>query len=309
MEAFRKGKKLLARRAKPHQAQATREAGQMGQLTAGLTREHIARWQDERASAPDPSRRVLLCGHPRTGTTLMETILESHRDVITADESPVFSQEVSNALLRLARNRKDRSLLETLDRVPADLRNQWADRYAAQMQGWLQEPVGARWLVDKNPILTPQLPIAARVFPGMRYLVMLRDPRDVILSCFMQPLPLNAVSVHYLTLESAARQYVRVMDAWRRFRDPLPDTQWLEIDYRELVHDLPRQARRVLDFLELPWHRRIRHFHKTGHRRVLQSPSYGDVTRPAYTHALHRWEHYAEFIKPCEKILTPVVKT
>ena len=57
------------------------------------------------------------------------------------------------------------------------------------------------------------LPLVARVFPEMKILFALRDPRDVVVSCFMQRLPLNAVSVHYLTLEGTANKYASSMRA------------------------------------------------------------------------------------------------
>ena len=70
-------------------------------------------------------------------------------------------------------------------------------------------------LLDKNPALNPRIPAIARIFPEARFLVAIRDPRDVCLSCFMQPLPVNPVSAAYLDLEGTAGQYASVMGFWR----------------------------------------------------------------------------------------------
>ena len=120
------------------------------------------------------------------------------------------------------------------------------------MEGALRQPIGERLLLDKNPELTMLLPLVARVFPEMRILFAVRDPRDVVISCFVQQLPLNPVSVHYLTLESTAKKYARSMRAWLKIRDMLRNP-WIEIRYEDMVADLEGQARKVLEFLGLPW--------------------------------------------------------
>jgi hypothetical protein len=71
--------------------------------------------------------------------------------------------------------------------------------------------VGDRLLIDKNPSLTMFPPIAARIFPEMKFLVMLRDPRDVCLICFMQPLPINPITSAYLRIEDTIDEYAAVM--------------------------------------------------------------------------------------------------
>src|SRR5204862_5252919 len=83
----------------------------------------------------------------------------------------------------------------------------------------LNEPIGSRVHLDKNPTLTVVLPGFIRLFPEARCLIALRDPRDVIVSCFMQYLPLNANSVYFLTLERAAQRYANDLKLWRTLRD------------------------------------------------------------------------------------------
>ena len=81
---------------------------------------------------------------------------------------------------------------------------------------FLGQPIGRRLLIDKNPSLTFMIPILVRVFPEIKLLVALRDPRDVVLSCFMLPLvPLNQTAVAYLSLESTVEEYTALMGVWR----------------------------------------------------------------------------------------------
>ena len=91
-----------------------------------------------------------------------------------------------------------------------------------------------RMLIDKNPELTMLLPLVARVFPEMKIVFAFRDPRDVVVSCFTQQLPLNPVSVHYFTLEGTAKKYATTMQAWLKIREMLRNP-WIEIRYEDMV--------------------------------------------------------------------------
>jgi hypothetical protein len=151
------------------------------------------------------------------------------------------------------------------------------------------------------------LPLVARAFPEMKVLFVLRDPRDVVLSCFMQRLPLNAVSVHYLTLEGTIRKYATVMYAWLMIRDMLQNP-WTEVRYEATVTDLEGQARRVLAFLGLPWDPAVLDFHRRAQRKHVHSPTYEAVTRPAYTSSVGRWRNYAAHFEPHLGMLQPLVQ-
>jgi len=141
----------------------------------------------------------------------------------------------------------------------------------------------------------------------MRIVFALRDPRDVVLSCFMQRLPLNAVSVHYLTLEAAAQKYARSMRAWLKLREVIKNP-WIEVRYEETVADLPGQARRVLEFLDLPWDDAVLDYRRTAEQKNVHSPTYEAVTKPLYSSSIGRWRNYERQLEPCLKILQPYVE-
>ena len=134
----------------------------------------------------------------------------------------------------VARRSQDESLPEVLNRTSLEELNHVRQVYWASMEGVLREPIEGRLLVDKNPELTMLLPLVACVFPEMKIVFALRDPRDVVISCFMQQLPLNPVSVHYLTLEGTVKKYAKTMRAWLKIRGMLRNP-WIEIRYEDMV--------------------------------------------------------------------------
>src|SRR5207302_5661447 len=139
-----------------------------------------------------------------------------------------------------------------LDSAPPSRLRQSREDYFRFTELFLGKTIGDRLLTDKNPALNVLIPAVVRLFPEAKLLIALRDPRDVCLSCFMQPLALNPVSSAYLTLEGTATQYASVMGFWRAMLPRMRNAS-LEVRYEELVEDLESAARRVLDFLGVTW--------------------------------------------------------
>jgi tetratricopeptide (TPR) repeat protein len=275
-------------------------------MLASLTPEHFQRWHRE-ASQSTPLRLALLTSHPRSGTTLLEQILDSHPDVISADEHMVMAEEVFGALGRATASGADVSIPEMLDRaLPQDI-DAVRQAYWEHSQAVVREPIGTRMLLDKNPELTMLIPVVNRVFPEMKIVFPIRDPRDVVLSCFMQPLPVNSVSVNYFSLENTAEKYAMTMRTWLAIR-PLTAAQWLEVHYEKTVADLPGQARRLLDFLDLPWHPGVLQFHQHAREKHVRSPTYEAVTSPVHSRAIGRWQNYAKYLDPVMETLEPFVR-
>jgi len=151
------------------------------------------------------------------------------------------------------------------------------------------------------------IPAVVRIFSEARFLVALRDPRDVCLSCFMQSLSPNPVSSAYLSLEGTVTQYLSVMGFWRtllpRLRNP-----FLEVRYEELVDDLEGTSRKTLEFLGIPWDERVLHFDEHARSKSLRSPSYAEVIKPVSKRAIGRWQNYRRHLEPYLERLEPILK-
>ena len=305
-EALCQAKAILTRAAAPQREDAAAIAAVGGRTAAAFTAEHGERWADQKSRlAPLPGRLALLTSHPRSGTTLLEQVLDSHPAVTSADELQVMPEMVYEPLGKFAQ--PGESVVATLDRLsPVEL-DPLRRSYWSSMESALLRPLQGQLLLDKNPELTMLLPLVARAFPEMRIIFALRDPRDVVLSCFMQRLPLNAVSVHYLSLTATAEKYARTMRAWSKFRDVIKNP-WLEVRYEDTVADLPGQARRVLEFLDLPWDDAVLDYRSRAEQKHVHSPTYEAVTKPVYASAIGRWRNYERQLEPCQKILQPYVE-
>jgi hypothetical protein len=208
----------------------------------------LERWHNA-DNALRPSRRLaLLSGHPRFGTTLLEQVLDSHPDIVTAEETHILHDE---AYLPLIRDfSPNATVLEVLESVPASMIRQSREDYFRLAELFIGKAIGNKLLIDKNPALNVLIPAVARIFPEAMFLIAIRDPRDVCLSCFMQALSMNPVSSAYLTLEGTVTQYASVMGFWRAILPRLQNA-WIEIRYEDVVADLETASRRALTFMKL----------------------------------------------------------
>jgi hypothetical protein len=142
------------------------------------------------------------------------------------------------------------------------------------------------------------------LFPELRVIIALRDPRDVILSCYFQNIPLNPVNSNFLSLEGTAKHYSYLMDVWLAVRE-WEGFDWIETKYEDITANLESEGCRVTRFIGLEWDERQKEFYEASKRKKLYSPTYHDVTRPVYRGSVGRWRHYEKYFKSALPILEP----
>ena len=303
-QALLAAKQLVRPHAGPHQRDYQQTLVKNRELVDALDSSVYDKWRAA-AGADAPYRLAVLTGHPRSGTTLVEQVLDSHDEAISADEFDVVTHWIYLPIM--TRFPVNQTILSILDRVPPAVRQQTRATYLQQTEAILDEPIGDRLLIDKNPALTMILPVVNWAFPEMKMLIALRDPRDVVLSCFMQRLQPNPISVNWLSLDAAADFYAQNMKTWLAVRRSAAADSWLEFRYEDVVQDLPAHARRILDFLGLPWDDKVLKFYEHAAAKVVRSPTYQDVTRPVYQGAVGRWQRYAKYLEPVMDKLQPFI--
>ncbi len=154
-----------------------------------------------------PRSHVFLFGFARSGTTLAETVLAAQPDVVTLEERGTLDAAVKDFLV-------DRAAADRLVRAGERDIAAHRDEYWRRVAAFGARPAG-KVFVDKNPFNALKLPLIQKLFPRARILFTIRDPRDVVLSCFRRRFILNASTYEFLDLGRAARFYAASM----RFAD------------------------------------------------------------------------------------------
>ena len=226
--------------------------------------------------------------------------------MLAFDEPEAIGREVLSRISPPPDNRRFGA--EILQNIPRARRADMRQRYMKSLLREVQTTPDARVLVDKNPSPTVSLPMWLRVFPELKVIIALRDPRDVVISCFFQNIMLNVTNANFLSLERTAKHYADLMDVWLRMRE-IGGFEWIETRYEDVVANLEGEGRRVTEFLGLKWHPDQARYYETARRKFLYAPTYHDVTQPVYKRAVGRWARYAEALAPLQERLAPYCRT
>jgi hypothetical protein len=218
-------------------------------------------------------RPVFVIGAPRSGTSLVEQMLDAHPRVAGAGE---------------------------LDDVPRlalglDLRSQAAlDTASARYLARLDRIGGpARRVTDKLPHNAFHLGEIALLLPAARVIHVRRDPLDTGLSIYSR----NFHEAHDYATDLGAigaflREHRRLMEHWREHLE----LAFFELDYEALVAQPERHARALLAFLELEWDDAVLRFHES--RREVRTASYAQVRRLLYASSIGRSQRFAAELEP-----------
>ena len=262
-----------------------------------VTRDGYARWKP--ASAPDGRHSpVFVVGFPRSGTTLLEQMLDAHAGFASMDERAFVHELIER--IELAGQKYPEGL--------ASLTQEEVDQLRAvyfRMVGDVIPDLGHRRLVDKNPLNMLCLPMIMRLFPESRIILCLRHPCDVLLSCTMQPFRSPAFMVLCSSLQRLAQGYARAFECWYGQAGILAP-QVLEWRYESVVGHFDDELARLGRFLDIedvaPMTRFAEH---ARNKRFISTPSYAQVTEGLYRKAVGRWEAYRDQFEPVLPVLQP----
>jgi len=216
---------------------------------------------------------VFIVGVPRSGTSLIEQMLDGHPDIHGAGER--------GDLQMIAAHMSD-LVLDT-----ADL-NQLADAYLQRLQPLAPE---AKRITDKMPDNFLALGEAARLFPNARVIHCTRDPADTGLSILFQhfkdTLPWATRQEH---IAAYVDNYKRLMDHWAS-HCPL---RMLTVPYEALVSNPQLWGRRLTTFLGLPFHPAV--LQPQDNPRIVRTASSDQIRRPIHTNSIGRFRAYQDHI-------------
>ena len=227
---------------------------------------------------------VFIVGLPRSGTTLVEQILSAHPQLHGAGELPDLARIAASSVAE-----PDHAPWRAAAALDHSHSLMAAHAYLEALRR--SAPSDALRISDKSPLNFFHLAFAALLFPNARVIHCSRDLRDNALSIWMENFnPDQQWSTDFDDLAFYARQYRRLIAHWR---DVLP-LSILDVRYEDTVADLEGQARRLIEFLGVPWDDRCLDFHSSG--RAVQTPSRWQVRQPIYTRSVGRWKNYRDHL-------------
>jgi len=272
------------------------ESPLLARTSNGCDPDDVAAWEEAGPAMEDSP--LFIVGFPRSGTTLLEQVLDAHPQLKSMDEQPFMSKALETVAGSGIRYPSELGKLtaRTLDDVRA---RYWdlARNKAALLPG--------QRLVDKFPMNMTLLPLIRRVFPNARIVLAIRHPCDTLLSCFLQNFRAPELALLCRDLNTLAAAYSRIFGFWYSQWHLLRPISY-ELRYEQLTADFAAEVRKLGAFLQLPWddamlapgeHARAKGF--------ISTPSYSQVIEPVNTRSVGRWRHYERHFSAVLPILMP----
>lgn len=251
------------------------------------------------ATPAGPREHVFLLGFPRSGTTLLEAVLDGHPQVASTEEHELLTESV----LRFMREPVN---LEPLLRADESQLNALRAAYWDRVRR-AEIDVAGKVFVDKHPMHTLKLPLIARLFPHAKILFACRDPRDVVLSCFRRRYQMNPAMYQLLTLPGAAAFYDAVMEFAAQAR-PLLGLDWHVVRYESLVADFEQETRAICAFLNLERVAGMGDFASRVQASERATPSTAQLASGLNQSAGDSWRRYSAALQSIMPTLNPWVQ-
>jgi tetratricopeptide (TPR) repeat protein len=236
---------------------------------------------------------IFVLGTPRSGSTLVETILDAHPEVAGAGELSAMQELINSISLDIGSNLPYPTCIEDLDQNDVDT---IAGKYLDRLRG---AGGAAKSIVDKYLNNYLHVGMLAVLFPEARIIHCCRHPLDTCFSCFVTTL-LPATHPYACDLGHMGAVYVAYERLMAHWRDVLK-IPMLEVRYEALVADQEQLTREMLEHCGLDWDDRCLRFYE-GSRPVLTA-SYDQVNRPIYSSSVGRYRNFEKHLGPLRTAL------
>ncbi len=236
----------------------------------------------------DDKKLVFLIGFPRSGTTLLDSILRTHTKIKVLEEKPFilnlrhdYFRENNNdlsSLLHITQKEKDKIRLKYYDEIIKSKEDQ------------------NKIIVDKFPLSIIELGFIKCIFPNSRIILSMRHPCDVVTSCFFSTFKINDAMINFLKWETTINFYNKVFDLFNFYQNEF-DINLSIVKYEDIVYNFKESINNVIDFLDLKYEKKLEQFYVTAKKRTkISTPSYDQVVKPLYVSSIGRWKNYSKYV-------------
>ena len=258
---------------------------------------NINRWKQHQLK-DEFFQPIFLIGFPRSGTTLLDTILRTNKSIEIIEEKPVLRNFLRNLDIKIKNN------FNHLDNLDKKFIQNMQNFYFEEREQYLENKK-TKIVIDKMPLNIIYIAEILRFFPNAKFIFALRNPYDSVLSCFMQQFELNPAMKNFTSLESSVILYDLVMKLWTIYRDVFSINCHF-IKYEDLVTDFEKTTKEIFKFLKIDWSDNTKNFYMTAKKRLnISTPSYNQITSPLYSRSIGRWKNYEKEFKGLKNILDP----
>ena len=230
------------------------------------------------------STPIFILGMPRTGTTLVDRIVSSHPDVVSAGELqtlPLLIKQMSGSTTPVVLDETALSTASNIDRV--DLGRRYIAESAALRKG-------GPYFTDKLPLNFFNVGFVVEALPSARIICLRRSPMDTVWSNYKNLFATDFSYYNYSYDVRDTAEYIVLFNALMDHWDSVYPRHVHHLSYEDLVSDFEAQVCRLIDHCELDWSDKCLHFHEN--EAAVATPSAVQVREPIYTGSVGKWRRF-----------------
>ena len=234
---------------------------------------------------------IFILGMPRSGTTLTEQILSSHKDVYGGGELSFLKEGIEKKLFS-----ENEDLTLSAEELKPEILNDIKDYYLKKIEIYKNEK---KYLVDKAPLNFKWIGFIMAIFPNSKIIHCTRDPMAICWSNYKNTFSSKSMNYTYDFNDLAGfyKAYDDLMKFWiKKF-----DSKIFNMSYENLVGNKESETRRILKFCDLEWDNNCLKFHEN--KRSVSTASLAQVRQPLYSSSLKKWKNYSESLEILNKQL------
>lgn len=254
---------------------------------------------DQPVAAPaDTPIPIFIVSMPRSGTTLLEQILDQHSEIEAVGELP-YIRGILRSALELETRRRPIEVPEFILQLTAEQKQVLGDEYMRRATLHMQS--NARYFVDKMPTNWSDVMFIREILPQAQVLEIRRNGMDCCFSNYIHQFSrAHAAAFDLYNMGRCYADYVRLMDHLNAIA---PDFL-VSIRYEELIEDPKAVLEPILQGWDLEWDDALLRFYESD--RAVRTPSAEQVRRPLNRSGLGTWTPYEPWLGPLKEALGPL---
>ncbi len=243
---------------------------------------------------------IFLVGFPRSGTTLLDTILRSHSKIKVLEEKPILL----NLRHEFFKNKNNN--LSNLLKITESEKNYIRQNYLKKII--LNKDDEKKIIIDKLPLSIIELGFIKIIFPNSKIILAMRHPCDVITSCFFTSFKINDSMINFLKINDTIDFYNSVFSLFEIYQKEF-NFEYTIAKYENIVNNFKYEITYLLKFLGLKYETKLKKFYLTAlNRPKISTPSYNQVINPLYQSSIGRWKNYEKISKYKSKLNKWILK-
>ena len=217
---------------------------------------------------------IFIVGMPRSGSSLIEQVLSSHKSVFGGGEIP-YIQEIANKII--SEKKIDASLMDNYRNDYLSLISELND--------------SSSFFTDKELLNFYNIGLILSLFPKARIINCTRDPLDNCWSIYKNYFPIKTQFVNdFKDIAKFYKLYLNTMNFWQK---EFPKNIF-NLKYETLVENPKNQIEKILYFCDLEWDENVMSHHKSS--RIIRTLSFDQANKPISKKVSNTIKNYKSMI-------------